>query len=104
MMLLVAIKWMTKIRESPWWYWPVLVAYLAVLGVASVSLHFSQTTDWRQHLGFSHFATALTGVAIFVGLPLLSLALRRHRAVAVRQTSAADPAEEADGDLPGEQA
>ena len=105
MMLLVTMKWMTKVRESPWWYWPVLVVYLAVLGIDSVSLHFAQTTDWQQHLGFSHVATGLTGVEIFVGVPLLSLVLRRRRAaVAVRQTSDADVVEEADGHLPGEQA
>jgi hypothetical protein len=69
-----------EVREWSWWRWPVLAGCLVILGLDIVSFELSGHADWRQHLRFSHIAHALTGLEIFVGLPLLHIPPRRYQA------------------------
>jgi hypothetical protein len=69
----------SKAWEGPWWQWLVLAGTLAVFGLDAVAYHLSGQPDWRNHLRFSGVAHAVTGVEIFVVLPLTQVALRRHR-------------------------
>lgn len=69
----------------------MLAGCLVVLGLDIVSFELSGHADWRQHLRFSHIAQALTGLEIFIVLPLLPIATRRHQAG--RRTQLASDAE-----------
>jgi|tagenome__1003787_1003787.scaffolds.fasta_scaffold20240120_2 hypothetical protein len=91
-------KWATDVRQWPWWRWLALAGCLAIAALDTVSVHFSSHADWRQHLRLFHIAYALTGLEIFVGLPLLHLAPRRHEAdLRTQWTSEAEPDTDPDG-------
>jgi hypothetical protein len=89
------MKWIMKSRAWPWWQWLALAGCLVVLGLDTVAFELSGHADWRQHLRFSNIVHALTGLEIFIVLPLLNIATRRHQArLASRSETAVDPGHE----------
>jgi hypothetical protein len=82
MMLSVITRWLLSVREAGWTVWLAIGVSLGVFGLDVLALGDVSHSGPPSRL--YDVAHALTGLEIFVGLPLLRWVKRRERKAEVK--------------------